>query len=134
MLSIDGRFLDCNAEFERLVGYRREELLPRENLSLIVDEALSSAESAGEAAQGAAEKEASASNTRNLSLFNLLSREHMEGVFLAMSEMLKHPPEKGAHSGVVHNDFWTGHIFLSRNMHVKVRELIQTSKLLLHTD
>ena len=123
VLSIDGRFLDCNGEFERLVGYGREELLPRETLALIADETPSNNTlkdetlSVDDSDAKPSANPTNPSTTRNLSLFNLLSREHMEGVFLAMSEMLKHPPEK---EPVASKEFWTGHTYLSRNPEKKV--------------
>lgn len=125
VLSVDGRFIDCNVEFERLVGYGREELLPREKVGLIADDTTSSSTSVtpatGEAGTRTEDAKTGTTVTRNLSLFNLLSREHMEGVFLAMSEMLKHPPEKESAQQPAKKDFWSGLIFLSRNPHIQMQ-------------
>lgn len=66
--SIDGRFLECNAHFERLSGYSRQELL-----------------------------EVPTGKTRNMSLFNILHRQHIERVFAPLSEMLQYNEETREH-------------------------------------
>jgi PAS domain-containing protein len=114
VLSIDGRFLDCNGGFEHLTGYSREELLPCEKLTAIGNEFPSSS-------GVAAEKPRTKPTGLNLSLFNLLSRDHMENLFLAMSEMLKHTPENEASSAPPRKDYWTGCVYLSRDLRKKVR-------------
>ena len=100
--SIDGRFLDCNKEFERLTCYQREELLPREKLPAAETPFVGK----------------SPPQTRNLSLFNLLIRDDMEDVFVAMSEMLKHPSSGGVDNQlamtVEGRDSWTGTVHISR--------------------
>jgi PAS domain-containing protein len=116
--SIDGRLLDCNVEFQNLTGYTREELLPCESLTVIAEKSPSgSGEHESSATQAAV---ASTTETRNLSLFNLLSRDHMEGVFLAMSEMLKKPKNDVA-KPVPGDDLWFGDVFLGRYPEIKVR-------------
>ena len=74
--SIDGRFIDCNTEFERLCGYSRHELLPAEELSMT---------ELSTDAVPLASTPSSDHPPRNLSLFNLLTHEDMEQVFTAMS-------------------------------------------------
>jgi PAS domain-containing protein len=111
VLSIDGRFLECNQGFERLTGYPREELLPCE-------------QSKADSVSSSDETPAPPPASRNMSLFNLLSREHMEAVFLAMSEILRQTPGtlvKDKREGKKGKDYWSGDVFLSRNMEVKVR-------------
>jgi PAS domain-containing protein len=99
--SIDGRFLDCNAEFLRLITYSREELLPCQK------------ETAGVGAQA---------SVQNLSLFNLLNRDCMEGVFLAMSQMLKKPLKNAIAKPKAspEEDCWAGDIYLGRLPDTKV--------------
>eukprot|EP00536_Pseudo-nitzschia_multiseries_P010643 jgi/Psemu1/26622/gm1.26622_g len=69
-----------------------------------------------------------ASNTttvRNFSLFNLLSRNHMEEVFVSLSAMLKHPLKEESGKGfVASTDFWSGNVRLSRNSHLEVGHAI----------
>lgn len=112
VLSIDGRFLDCNKGFENLTGFSREELLPCENPAPKADEMTSLSTAAPEGA----------TVERNLSLFNLLNRENMEGVFVAMSEMLKNLPSKELveESEKHSRDHWAGEISLSRNKEQKL--------------
>ena len=101
--SIDGRFLDCNDTFLALTGYSREELLP-------LDEP-------GEKNTVSFSPNQDESSKKNLSLFNLLSRDGMEQVFSAMSEMLKHPgsigtPETKPTDASRRADFWSGPVKL----------------------
>ncbi len=121
VLSIDGRFLECNQGFERLTGFKREELLPCEK---IVADKISSSLDSIETNKPADETETQSSVSRNTSLFNLLSREHMEDVFLAMSEMLRVAPEKPTEEReeIKAKDYWSGVVCLAKNMDVKVRE------------
>jgi len=109
VLSIDGRFLECNYEFERLTGHTRRELLPLETIETVQPDAAPSGGTTGAPAGASTEQP----HARNLSLFNLLGRESMEGAFMAMSEMLKHPAED---QPVVPQtkDYWTGTVALSR--------------------
>ena len=129
--SIDGRFMDCNPEFETLTGYSRDELLPGEELDSnegpvedtvapssapSPDEAPSSSSSSG-GNRGGVPSTVTTTSKRNLSLFNLLARTDMEAVFLAMSKMLKQPvgnmnqpPEPSMHQ----NDFWSGKVVQGR--------------------
>jgi len=83
--SIDGRFIDCNEEFEKLTGYGRDELLPsepKESNEIRADSVPSKSSLNFPLAK---------SSTKNLSLFNLLDKKDMQQVFLAMSRMLKKP-------------------------------------------
>jgi len=59
---------------------------------------------------------------RNFSLFNLISRNNMEEVFVSLSEMLKQPPtEEDATNEVSNADYWSGNVRLSRNSHLEMR-------------
>ena len=116
--SIDGRFMDCNVEFERLARFSRDELLPRECASAV----------SPDMAHSAAITSTLQPAARNLSLFNLLCKEDMEIVFVAMSEMLKRPaPNDIGKSGPVFDassspaqDYWSGIVRLSRTPEVRV--------------
>lgn len=125
--SIDGRFMDCNVEFESLTGYLRDELFLCETdndrmNNPKVDAVYSDA--------GVPSTVTTTSPTRNLSLFNLLCREDMEQVFVAMSRMLKQPIPFGDESIEVNSnrgtsvsmqDMWSGRVSQSRRMSGKVR-------------
>jgi PAS domain-containing protein len=130
--SIDGRFMDCNTEFEVLTGYEREELLSSEReeaIEIKADSVLS---------QDGVPSTVATLRRRNLSLFNLLGREDMEQVFRAMSVMLKQPVDL-REGGVVnqtnratdgtgsrnstHFDCWSGYVTKSRLMEDKVNIL-----------
>lgn len=156
--SIDGRLMDCNHEFVKLTGYRREELLPNEQRqnqlrqqqlqqqgsAVIADNATSSflagsvlpdgTTSSGETSNAVVMKNESDSHNsgeataaspvnnaeiRNFSLFNLLSRNNMEEVFVSLSEMLKQPPKE--ENGTTSVDYWSGNVRLSRNTHLEMR-------------
>jgi PAS domain-containing protein len=101
--SIDGRFMDCNTEFEHLCGYSRNELLPAEELSMT---------ELRTDAVPLASTHSSDHPPRNLSLFNLLTHEDMERVFTAMSGMLKRPvgsrPGAPDANTLPHHDYWSG--------------------------
>jgi len=185
--SIDGRLMDCNEEFVKLTGYRREELLPMEQpqqqleqeehqqqgSDIIADEVGSCFSPApvfpdvptasssnindssnnsriqqeqnahggncsttgttraeessrtGPASRTNATVTATPTATRNFSLFNLLSRNHMEEVFVSLSEMLKHPAKGEIETGSVSKaDYWTGNVRLSRNSHIEVCHVV----------
>ncbi|KAL3944841.1 MAG: hypothetical protein SGBAC_001106 [Bacillariaceae sp.] len=107
--SIDGRFLDCNLEFLKVTGYSKGELLPCHHLTTIPEEVPSST----------ATQEVDAN--KNLSLFNLLHRDHMEAVFLAMSEILKRPPRNEGNKPVPGEDCWAGYVYLTRLPKTKMR-------------
>lgn len=106
--SIDGRFLDCNLEFLKVTGYAKEELLPCHHLSSIPEEVTSASVPKADA-------------NKNLSLFNLLHRDHMEAVFLAMSEMLKRPPRNNGTKPLPGEDCWAGYVYLTRLPETKMR-------------
>ncbi len=141
--SIDGRLMDCNQEFVKLTGYRREELLPNEpkqqkeqqNSATVDDESFSpnsifpdgpTSSSSNAVAKnsntGSTTRSNKNANLRNFSLFNLLSRDNMEQVFVSLSEMLKKPPKEENGTNMVSNaDYWSGTVRLSRNTHIEVR-------------
>jgi PAS domain-containing protein len=109
--SIDGRLLNCNDEFIKACGLKRETLV-KSGLRKPVE--------------GNEQEEGEAGKTP-LSLFNLMAREDMQKVFGAMSEMLKtvHTPstEKSngdastggrgisqTHSACIKSDHWSSEI------------------------
>lgn len=58
----------------------------------------------------------------NFSLFDLLNRNHMEEVFMSLSEMLKRPPrEKVGPEAIVVDDHWWGNVYLNRSTQVEMR-------------
>jgi len=151
---IDGRLIDCNDEFVKLTGYKREELLPVEQLekqqqqlqdsvtrTAYVDvdptyfpesapsssgDVRAKAEQAGCSTTAPAKRVNNCTTTpvRNFSLFNLLSRDNMEEVFVSLSEMLKHPPEGERKTGSTlcsPADYWSGTVRFSRNSHLQIR-------------
>ena len=75
--SIDGRFIDCNTEFQELTGYSRAELLPLGQGN--VEPVLSPPTDAV----------ATNKKKRNMSIFNVLHRECIERLFCAMSKILQ---------------------------------------------
>ena len=117
VLSIDGRFIECNSMFERLTGYTRDELLPSQKV-----EAEKSGTNSFEVTTSD-DSNLPPPPPRNMSLFNLLSRQHMERVFLAMSEMLRQTPDEvmAETDSTVNKDFWSGEVALTPNMDVQVR-------------
>lgn len=139
--SIDGRLMDCNQEFVKLTGYRRDELLPNEpkqqqQSPAIVDHETFSPNAifpdgpassnsnavATDTTTGSTAPSNKNSNLRNFSLFNLLSRDNMEQVFVSLSEMLKQPRKEESGTNMVsNNDYWSGNVRLSRNTHIEVR-------------
>jgi hypothetical protein len=129
--SIDGRFMDCNTEFEVLTGYERDELLSSEKeeaTEITADPVLS---------QDGVPSTVTTSRRRNLSLFNLLGREDMEQVFRAMSCMLKRPVDlkkrevgnqtnratDGIGSRNQNFDCWSGYVTQTRLVEDKVNIL-----------
>jgi len=151
--SIDGRLMDCNQEFVKLTGYRREELLPNEvhqnkqnvkeigqqKCAIVADSVGSSflsdsvfpdapVSSSSNIATSSSHNDPSPlfhsknAEIRNFSLFNLLSRNNMEEVFVSLSEMLKQPPKEENGAGSVPTaDYWSGNVRLSRNTHLEMR-------------
>jgi PAS domain-containing protein len=81
--SIDGRFLDCNKEFEVMTGYTRAELLPLQHQSSI------DGEEVGETSPDNATLPSTPKKSRNMSIFNVLHRECIERLFCAMSIVLQ---------------------------------------------
>jgi len=63
--------------------------------------------------------------SRNLSLFNIMNRDHMKDLFLALSDILKHHQvEKGPDTETKepqNKDYWTGNVRLNRNTHQEMR-------------
>lgn len=161
--SIDGRLIDCNYEFVKLTGYRREELLPNEQYqksmkykesrkrssaviendigssflpdSIFPDKPTSTSSNTRDCdatmntesdshniGETTSTSHTSNAETRNFSLFNLLSRNDMEEVFVSLSEMLKQPPiEENGTGSVSKADYWSGNVRLSRNTHLEMQ-------------
>lgn len=90
--SIDGRFLDCNKEFEVMTGYTRSELLPLEHRSNCEGEE-SCETSKTQASKSRTPEDTTLPSTpkksRNMSIFNILHRECIERLFCAMSTVLQ---------------------------------------------
>lgn len=119
--SIDGRFMDCNPEFELLTGYSRDELLPGEELDsgdVPTSDPTPSSPEAVTSSDSGVPSTVTTTSKRNLSLFNLLARKDMEHVFLAMSRMLKQPVggslEQDRDRGE-QQDCWSGQVVQSRS-------------------
>jgi len=136
--SIDGRLLDCNIEFEKVTGYKREKLFLSKNLAqnavdgvnpLLGNESHQAVgklsnetalvRTGGEDYSGV---KSNVTSSKNLSLFNLLNRDCMEKVFLALSSILKHPPDEcydtESESGM--RDVWSGNVRLNQNKETEV--------------
>ena len=88
--SIDGRFLDCNKEFEVMTGYTRAELLPLEDQAKD-DEKIAGTEGslASTTPDDVPRPPLTPKKTRNMSIFNVLHRECIERLFCAMSTVLQ---------------------------------------------
>ena len=129
--SIDGRFMDCNSEFEKFTGYFREELLPHHNAGVVGPDTATSSSSALPAEEvSVVRNKHSTTSQKNLSLFNLLGKGDMEGVFVAMSVMLKSPSANDAGKAVENDipapgkDFWTGIVRLGRSPETNVSDFL----------
>jgi hypothetical protein len=119
--SVDGRFMDCNEEFEQLSGYSRNELLPAKELSMT--------ELGPDVAPSSSTTSSPEHPPRNLSLFNLLTHEDMEQVFTAMSGMLRRPvgsrrTASSVTSAAPHQDYWCGVVRQNREHNSTVRFLL----------
>jgi PAS domain-containing protein len=125
--SIDGRFIDCNQEFESMTGYKRQELLPLETSTSAVDHSPSSSPTISPSS-GVVRK--------NLSLFNILRRQDMEQIFLAMSQMLRQnvilegADKESSLSGCLSDcirDYWSGSVAQSRRKDTQVCPALSSS-------
>jgi PAS domain-containing protein len=113
--SVDGRFLDCNREFEKVTGYTRKHLL--------TDRTTTGPEQGSDSDITASDSESggvspSQKNGKNKSLFNILNHDDagIRGVFTAMSEMLRRPVLDGSSSAdiVSSEDCWTEEVGMGR--------------------
>lgn len=99
--SIDGRFLDCNRDFEEVTGYTKDELFRKPVATTPFDP--------GE---------------RHLSLFNVLKREDMERLFVVMSDMLRKPAvtsqDRESDSEPWDTDRWSDRVALNRKEGMQV--------------
>lgn len=113
--SIDGRFLDCNRDFEEISGFSKADLIA-------ANTAPSSTSDSAEATSSEGGKETVASTQpvhapKRLSLFNILQRSDMERVFSSMSFMLKKPFGKAAESSghdMDNGDYFSDAVGMSR--------------------
>lgn len=88
--SIDGRFLDCNKDFEELTGYSRVDLLPMEPQDSEAKDSSSKDPSSGTSVQGDAPAAKNEKKKKhNMSIFNVLNRDHIERLFCLMSKILQ---------------------------------------------
>ncbi|GKY91287.1 hypothetical protein MPSEU_000101200 [Mayamaea pseudoterrestris] len=101
--SIDGRFLDCNEDFEAMTGYTKDELFrkPCDSTPLEPSE-------------------------RHMSVFNVLKREDMERLFVIMSDMLRKPASENQDAASIEGerreaDRWSDQVALNRkeNAHLQ---------------
>jgi PAS domain-containing protein len=100
--NIDGRFLDCNQDFENITGYTRDELLPLEASSSDQHAYLTPLPTtSGDVIES--------TQPRNLSLFIVLNQDHMQDVFGAMRDMLRRP-----FPGEIRHDSWSHPVHLNR--------------------
>mmetsp|Transcript_118197 Transcript_118197/g.341712 ORF Transcript_118197/g.341712 Transcript_118197/m.341712 type:complete len:439 (+) Transcript_118197:134-1450(+) len=114
VLGVDGRFLECNQGFETLTGFTRDELLPTEKVTEEESPPSNSSDSSA--------SDSKPQTTKNMSLFNLLNREYMEQVFVAMSEILRQNPNAPQEGNVAkRNDCWCGVVCLARNENLELR-------------
>lgn len=119
--SVDGRFLDCNKEFENVTGYNRHELFPSEE-SNDSESDLSVSESV--------EKETKAKEVKNQSFFNILNQDDMQDVFGAMSAMLRRSVVSGSTAPeICQEDTWSGWVEVGRFEQKKVRLLHEGTNL-----
>jgi len=115
LVSIDGRFLSFNLEFEQLCGFSKAELMP----------------STAEKEEEDRPSSAGTSPERSMSLFNILKRCDMENVFVSMSKMLKIPyPEAKKDPSLADEvdpdtDRWSGQVALTRNDQAKVSVFVR---------
>jgi PAS domain-containing protein len=103
IMAIDGRFLDCNREFEQVTGFPRCELLPVEcnasehRLTKANLERTSSSTMSDMTEEGNNRKPPAVHSTQsnigkkahNLSIFSVLHRNDIENLFAQMSSMLQ---------------------------------------------
>ena len=100
--SIDGRFLDCNDDFEDMTGYTKDELFRKPSESSPFEP-----------------------SERHMSVFNVLKREDMERLFVVMSDMLRKPavenPDASTERERREADRWSDRVSLNRKDNVQVR-------------
>jgi len=130
VLSVDGRFIDSNKEFEEFSMHTRNELLPMIK-TVPATNAVGSTSGITTQISGsnaAPSSEADAPVQQNLSLFNILSRGNMEPIFVNMSRMLKSAladssaaSASGSSANIISDysvttpdDVWCGPVELSR--------------------
>ena len=132
LASIDGRFIDCNKEFEEVCGHSRHELLRGEaELAEVNNNDNNKQQAAASSSAAAADNKpttddsassissigggssSSPSSARNMSLFNVLKRSDMERVFIAMSDMLKRGSTTTTGSQA-ESDTWMGDVEFCR--------------------
>jgi PAS domain-containing protein len=119
--SVDGRFLDCNKQFEDVTGYNRRELFPSEDGN--DSESDLSVSDSGE-------KETKVKAVKNQSFFNILNQDDMREVFGAMSDMLRRSVVSGSKAPeICQEDTWSGFVLIGRFEKKKVCLLFATRRM-----
>ena len=131
--SIDGRFLDCSAGFQKLTKFARDELLPAEKAMGAVPSSAddsSSTTSDISSAIGSSTEE----TVKNLSLFNVLYHSDMGSVYHAMYDILQQPmnhmedSEERIDKEESGSDRWSKKIRLCRNKEDDVSPIFSLTK------
>jgi PAS domain-containing protein len=103
--SVDGRFLDCNKQFEEVTGYNRHELFPSEDGDSESDLSVSDS----------GDKDTKVKAVKNQSFFNILNQDDMREVFGAMSDMLRRSVVSGSTAPeICQEDTWSGFVQIGR--------------------
>jgi PAS domain-containing protein len=109
--SVDGRFLDCNKQFEEVTGYNRHELFPSEDGDSESDLSVSDS----------GDKDTKVKAVKNQSFFNILNQDDMREVFGAMSDMLRRSVVSGSTAPeICQEDTWSGFVQIGRFKKKKV--------------
>jgi PAS domain-containing protein len=117
--SVDGRFLDCNKQFEEVTGYNRHELFPSEEGN--DSESDLSVSDSGD-------KDTKVKAVKNQSFFNILNQDDMREVFGAMSDMLRRSVVSGSTAPeICQEDTWSGFVQIGRFEKKKVRSYTKES-------
>ena len=130
LAAIDGRFIDCNKQFEKLTGYARTELLPMEEEHSNADNLTleQSSDSVSQDQAAASETTKLSKKKQNMSIFNVLHREYIERMFSPMSRILQYNADddnietkKDDNDSSFKNDTFAQDVQLCKRSNVKVR-------------
>lgn len=91
-VKIDGRFIDCNAEFEALTGHDRDELIaPIQSSSEEAEEPAKAPNTASSSSsrESSVDSSLTGSTTATLTLFSLLDPASMEELYEAMKRVIE---------------------------------------------